>query len=83
VFVLLLPFRLLGGLIAAVGSVAFGVGKVLLLLLLAPVVLLALAAGALVVPLLPVLLLVALAVLLVRALRPRPVGVPVHPAPRA
>ena len=71
IMLVLLPFRVLGAVVGALGAVAAGVGKLFLFLLLVPFLLLIFIGGALVLPLLPVLALVGLVWLLVRAGRPR------------
>jgi hypothetical protein len=78
VMLLLLPFRLLGAVVGAVGTVALGLGKLALVLLVVCVLPLILIAGAIIVPLLPVLAVVGLIWLLVRAARPRQAPSPVR-----
>lgn len=78
VILLLLPFRLLGAVFGAVATVAAGLGKLALFLLLALFLPLILVGGAILVPLLPVLAVVGLVWLLVRAARPRQAPSPVR-----
>jgi hypothetical protein len=72
IMLILLPFRALGVVFGAVGTVLAGLGKLVLFLLFVCFLPLVLLGGALLLPLLPVLLVVGLIWLLARAARPRP-----------
>jgi hypothetical protein len=71
--VVMLPIRVVGAILGLFGALAVGVSKLFVVLLAVFFGVLAVAAGALLIPLLPVLLLVGLVWLVARAARPRQV----------